>query len=479
MPASRNARDAGRRPSPRTVCARMLLLACSLLATTPAVERAIVLGQEQPWLAPGDPYPVAPNPAVRYSGGRPEQLTGTSPTPPRQVIVRLPQARPNWNGEVVIEPNLDVMENTAWVGNASVLRTAAWNDGLGPTGELVPYAEPPEGLPAARLPPGVNPEELPAPNGADSNAPVTPIFEDILEPSGGGGGGRYWWGLVRARPCNMTSGIGRERLAFAPFEIEGSQPFSNFRIRNATSFNRPFPDRAGYFWAKGVTGTGPKLPERSVDNYQLRLLTESGGDSFSLGTEIPFSWVDPEVNKNHTGIGDLTLTTKTVMIDGDEWQITQLFRTQFNTGSASMGLGTGRIALEPGFAFRYRWSDITYLYADVKYWVPMGGDPVHTGQVLSYGLGVGHLLWESDKLAVIPTFEVVTYSILNGLKTTSTGIPVPTDGEHVVNFVPGVRIAQERFSDLGLFEFGISGGWSVTNSQLYESILRIDVRFSY
>ena len=82
-------------------------------------------------------------------------------------------------------------------------------------------------------------------------------------------------------------------------------------------------------------------------------------------------------------------------------------------------------------------------------------------------------------MAVIPTFEVVTYSILNGLKTTPTGIPIPTDGEHVVNFVPGVRIAQERFSDLGLFEFGISGGWSVTNSQLYESILRIDVRFSY
>jgi hypothetical protein len=472
MHASRNAKASGRRPSSRTVGVWLIAFASGLMWAMSGV-----MGQEQPWLAPSENYPAVPNPAVRYSGGRPEQITGVSPSPPRQVIVRLPQARPNWNGEVVIEPNLDVLENTSWVGNASVLRTSAWNDSRGPTGEVIPYAEPPEGLPAARLPPGVNPEELPAPLGLDGQTAAAPIFEDILEPSGGGP--RYWWGLVRARPCNMTSGIGRERLAFAPFEIEGSQPFSNFRIRNATTFNRPFPDRAGYFWAKGVTGAGPKLPERSVDNYQLRLLTESGGDTFSLGTEIPFSWVDPEVNKNHTGIGDLTLTTKTVMIDGDEWQITQLFRTQFNTGSASMGTGTGRIALEPGFAFRYRWSDITYLYADVKYWVPMGGDPVHTGQVLSYGLGVGHLLWESDKLAVIPTFEVVTYSILNGLKTTPTGIPIPTDGEHVVNFVPGVRIAQERFSDLGLFEFGISGGWSVTNSQLYESILRIDVRFSY
>ncbi|MFO0870449.1 MAG: hypothetical protein U0935_16095 [Pirellulales bacterium] len=422
-------------------------------------------------------------PPVRYSGGRLEQLTGDAAQRPRQVVVRLPQARPNGQGEVVVEPNLDVLENATWVGNASLLRTATWLDDPPGNSAGNGYAEPPEGLPQPRLPPGVDAEELPAPPLLPPGAPVDPIFEEVLEEGPPGMGGRYWWGLVRARPCNMTSGLGRERLPFAPFEIESAQPFSNFRIRTNQIFNREFPDRAGYYWAK-IGAAGPKLAERSVDATQLRLLTEAGGPKFSLGTEIPFQWIDPLDNKNHTGIGDLTLTTKLVMVDGDEWQITQLFRTQFNTGSASMGLGVGRIALEPGFVFRYRWSDITYLYADVKYWVPMGGDPVHTGQVLTWGLGCGHLLWESDKLAVIPTFEVVTYSILNGQKTLpppplAPPLAVPTDGEDVVNLFPGVRIAQDRGSDLGLFEIGVSGGWAVTNSKLYDGLLRIDVRFSY
>ncbi|MFO0902435.1 MAG: hypothetical protein U0939_05505 [Pirellulales bacterium] len=422
-------------------------------------------------------------PTVRYSGGRLEQIVGEGTGErPRQIVVRLPQARETGTGEVLVEPNLDVLENSTWVGNTSLLRAALWDgDGAGT------YVEPPEGLPAPRLAPGYGPdgglqsgpEVLPLPEGYVPGSPVSPIFEETVDewPAGGG---RYWWGLVRARPCNMTSGLGRERLPFAPFEIEGSQPFSNFRIRTAHMFNRPFPDRAGYYWAKGgATGTGPKLPERSVDATQLRFLSESGGDKFSLGFEVPFSWVDPEVNRNHAGLGDLLLQTKTVMVDGDEWQITQFFRTQFNTGSQSMGLGTGRIALEPGFLFRYRWSDITYFYGDIRYWVPMGGDPVHTGQVLITGLGVGHLLWESDKLAVIPTFEVLNYAILNGQMTTPAGLQVPTDGAHVLNLVPGVRIARDGGSDLGLFEFGVSGGWALTGAKLYESILRFDVRFSY
>lgn len=428
----------------------------------------------QSWVEPGYSTATA-TPQVRYSGGRLEQIVGEEGAGrPRQIVVRLPQARDTGNGELSVEPNLDVLENSNWVGNTSLLRAAAWQgEGAGP------YVEPPEGLPAPRFPPGVGPEILPAPDGQMSGDPVSPIFEDAIEPWADGSR-RYWWGLVRARPCNMTSGLGRERLPFAPFEIEGSQPFSNFRIRTAHMFNRPFPDRAGYYWAKGgASGTGPKLPERSVDATQLRFQSEAGGDKFSLATEVPFSWVDPEENRNHAGLGDLLLTTKTVMVDGDEWQITQFFRTQFNTGSQSMGLGTGRIALEPGFLFRYRWSDITYLYGDIRYWVPMGGDPVHTGQVLITGVGVGHLLWESNKLAVIPTFEVLTYSILNGQMTTPAGVQIPTDGAHVVNLVPGVRIARDGGSDLGLFEFGISGGWAITGAQLYESILRVDVRFSY
>ena len=267
-------------------------------------------------------------------------------------------------------------------------------------------------------------------------------------------------------------GIGRDRLANAPFEIDTTQPMNNYRLRIDAAYDLEFPDRAEYFWAKSTGG------DPSVDYQDFRFLMELGGKRFSVGTEIPIRSVDPVDRAGSTGLGDMNLTTKTVMLDGDRWQITQIFRNYFNTGSKTHGTGNGHISLEPGMLFRYKWNDITYLHSEVKYWFPLGGDPDHAGQVLNYGLGMSHLWFDADNFAIIPTLEFVIWKVLDGAQTLGM-TEQQLDGLGIFNIYPGVRLVCDKGGDLGLFELGIATGFAVSNNHWYQSLLRVDLRWSY
>src|SRR5690606_11424038 len=125
---------------------------------------------------------------------------------------------------------------------------------------------------------------------------------------------------------------------------------------------------------------GPFIPEREVDYFDLRLVTEMAtSKAFSITTSLPMRSLDPEINPNTTGFGDMSVTTKTLMVDGRHWQVTQLFTTHINTGSPRKGLGTGHVSLEPGFLGRYKWNDELYLHGRLAFWIPIGGDPAFSG----------------------------------------------------------------------------------------------------
>lgn len=421
------------------------------------------------------------------------QSNPSEPTPARrQILVRLPAARWAGNGEVIVEPNVQIKEDDHWTGAANSLRPAPVSTRPAvPTTQATEfqtgftrYVAPPAGLPDPILL-----DDAPTDDGAleelnpgerGPRAPQ-PVFEELFgepepydcEPEYG----EPFW-LLDGVDGDQEPGLGTERVPFALFEIDSAKPFNNYRFRFGSFYDHTFPDRAEYFWAK--TGVrGPVLPERSVDYQEFRILMEKGSGKFSTGFEVPFRWTNPEVNANHAGLGDLRLTVKTVLFEGEKLMLTQYFRTLFNTGSSKMGLGTGHIALEPGFLGRYRWGEHTWLHGEIKYQFPTGGTPVFSGQVMEYGLGVSHLLWENDSVALLPTFEVVAWSVLNGTKTDEFGVPIPTDGEHIVNVLPGLRIATDKGGDLGLVELGVSGGWAVTSEQFYSGMWRIDFRIVY
>lgn len=278
-------------------------------------------------------------------------------------------------------------------------------------------------------------------------------------------------------------GVGVERLPFALFEIDASRPSNNFRLRFESARDWEFPDRVEYFWShvgvKGPSLGGTTTLDPSVDYQDLRLAMEVGGKKFSATTEIPLRFINPTILGNTGGMGDMVVTTKTVMIDGESLRLTQVLRNQMPTGSFKRGLGNGHVSMEPGFVASYKWDDRTLIHNELKLWFPLGAEPGFSGPVLRYGFGYANVLYESDTFAVIPTFELVGWSVLTGQKSVGSDTPQSIDGENIINLYPGVRLVRDGDSELGLFELGISGGTSITERHWYRSVIRLDLRWTF
>jgi hypothetical protein len=303
---------------------------------------------------------------------------------------------------------------------------------------------------------------------------------DISPPPQGVDDCRHWGPLRKFLFFNKTNGdigIGHERVMFAPFVIETSQPQNNFRLRMMSAFNMQTPDRAEFIWAK-IGGGGPGLPEKNLDYQQFDAIYEAGGNRFSFVTDIPLRHVDPKVNASGAGLGNISLAPKMVLVNGTDWQITTLFRTYLPSGGATRGTSNGLTSLEPGVLVRYRWSPATYVHGQLKYWIPVSGDPIASGNVFNFAMGVSHVLHETDSFAIIPVLEVVGYTVGGGTATLPSGAITSADTTFA-NILPGVRFVLGPKGDLGLCEFGISGGFATSNTGWYREQFTVELRWSW
>ncbi len=416
----------------------------------------------------------------------------------RHLLVRLPVPRELADGTVFVEPDVQLVDPPPGFGSPA----AAMPSGLGWIGEghgggddLGEIDAWPYGL-------------QPIPGHLSEGSPSTGHFSECLHGNGCGCGCRsaaaeplFREALSDLRcsvcdPCGPLAtvfspanrsgdiGIGRDRLALAPFVLDASQPNDNTLFRVDLAYGFPYPDRSEYLWAKPADadpntppGKGPNS-ELGVNYQDFRFRTEIGGEKFSVSTEIPIRSLDPITNENTTGMGDMDVATKTVLVDGKKWQLTQIFRTYIMTGAFKKGLGTGHVSLEPGVLTTYRWRPTTLIHSELKYWFPLGGDPIHSGQVLRYGLGYSHLVHETDAFAVIHTGEFVGLWFLDGAKTIGTQA-IDIDNEAAYQFYPGFRFVADSGSDFGLIEFGFAGSFSMGQNSLFDTFFRFDVRLSY
>lgn len=273
-------------------------------------------------------------------------------------------------------------------------------------------------------------------------------------------------------------GIGQERVMLAPFFLGVSQPFNNFRVEYESVWGMETPNRSEYLWP--APPKGPEPPEQEVDYLDLRLVSElAPSKSFSITTAVPLRSLDPEINPNTTGLGDMSVATKLVILDGRYWQFTQLFKTHINTGSPRKGLGTGHVSLEPGILGRYEWNPRLYFHGRLAFWVPVAGDPQFSGPAVNYGLGASYVAYETDTFAVLPTVEMIGWTFLDGMKTLPNGEVVGVDGEGSFSFLPGTRFVLGPQGDLGLFEVGVAGGLGFDDDGWYDGIFRTELRWSY
>jgi hypothetical protein len=203
---------------------------------------------------------------------------------------------------------------------------------------------------------------------------------------------------------------------------------------------------------------------------------ETATDSFSVGTELPLIWLNPTINPNTSGFGDMSVTTKLVLLKGQSLQLTQITRTHMPTGQASSGRGNGHVSMEPGLVARYTRDERTMFHGMFTFLFPIGGDPNFSGEVLEYSFGVARVWYDSDQFAIIPTIESVNWAVLSGAKGIEQN---KISGDYIANLHPGVRFVFDRGGDLGLFEAGFGTGFSLTDNHFYQSLFRFDLRWSY
>lgn len=272
-------------------------------------------------------------------------------------------------------------------------------------------------------------------------------------------------------------GMGVERLPFGLFDIDPAQPSNSFRVRGVFANGMHLPDRAEYFWARTRNGGGPPLGESSIDYQELRLRMETGSKSFSTAFEVPLRRVDPELNRNSTGLSDLQLATKLVLISGKTWILSQHMGFRFPTGKARAGLGAGRVGMEPGLLFRSRMREQTWMHGEVKFWFPMGAAPVSKGEVLKIATGFNTVWRETDCSALVPSLEMSSFIVTRGAANDATQVERRVNEHFILNLTPGVHYTVDRKGDFGLFDFGTALSFATTNQRFADTTFLIEARW--
>jgi Putative MetA-pathway of phenol degradation len=253
--------------------------------------------------------------------------------------------------------------------------------------------------------------------------------------------------------------------------IDGAPLEDQVRVRFDAAYDNHRPRRAEFFWAKSG------LPERSVDDQELQLYVEKKlCERLSAFLELPTRFLNPELNDNATGLGDISLGGKFALSQCDDALATFQLRVYLPTGDVDRGLGTGHYTIEPALLVFLPVNERLTLEGELRYWIPVDGTSF-AGSILRYGAGVSYLAWESCTCRVTPVAEFVAWTVLDG-KSVVVG-PSGLDsiesaaGDTIVNAKLGVR------AGFGNHEFYAGYGRPLTGERWYENVWRLEWRVRF
>lgn len=289
--------------------------------------------------------------------------------------------------------------------------------------------------------------------------------------------------------------LGTRRVAFAPFEINSASATNLLRVRIASIKNIDRPDRSEYVWSR-IKQKGPSEFETGVDYQELRVYRETMLGSSAAFIEFPLRMVQPDVNPNSTGFGDMRTGVKSVLLEGedffyfpthnnpdDKFRLGTIFNTHvsFSPILGQRGLSTGHLSLEPGVLFAYEPSPKTIFHGEMTYWMPTTGTPKFSGQVLKYAIGVSHVLASTPLdsqdcrvFAIIPTLEIVARNFLDGEETLPDGSTASAAEDAIIDMHAGFRFVLSE-----TVEMGFSASWNVSNEAIYENVYRVELGWFY
>lgn len=285
-------------------------------------------------------------------------------------------------------------------------------------------------------------------------SPYKPIFQhlDLGDRPVKSRLGRVWGRLFG---CDyVPTGIGSERLGYTMFLLD-NPPLNSTKLRFNSYVNQ---DR--FF-------DGVEQPF-TFDSQELRLQFEVGSPKFSVTTELPYVAINPDgAVGNHSGYGDMSITTKTVLKDGKNIQVTQIFRSFIASGNSGKNLGVGHASFETGAMFRKKFRPQTEFAGELLYHWPAGAGE----QIMKWGLGMTHVAYDSDDFAILPSVEFTGWSIVDAEGS--------NEGFHSCTCTPALRFAFDRPGDLGLFDAGFAASIPLDNDRWYDDALMLELRWTF
>ena len=261
--------------------------------------------------------------------------------------------------------------------------------------------------------------------------------------------------------------------------IDSAVPRTNFGLRFDATYNDRQPMRATYLFAKGGLPNSPgfTLPETRVDTLEFTSYAEySVMPWLSVFIEAPYRWVNPEINGNQSGPGEMRYGLKLCTWSDDDVIASVLLRI-YQPTARDASLGTSHWSIEPGLLVAYRISEKIHFEGEFRYWIPLGGGDF-AGDMLRYGAGLSYGQRNPAGLWYTPVTEVIGWTILSGksMVTASVDDFVVQDArnETIVNAYLGVRVGYGANMDVYL-----GYGRALTGQYWARDNYRFEFKISY
>jgi hypothetical protein len=258
--------------------------------------------------------------------------------------------------------------------------------------------------------------------------------------------------------------------------IDSAIPKNTVRLRYDSGFDDNRPERAEFFYPQKFDPvTGPAKTETKVDFRELTAYLEwAPAERLSGFLEVPERFLEPEVNPDRAGLGDINFGAKLALLAEDEGFLTFQFRTYVPTGAGRLGLGTNHVSLEPALLFNYHLSEQVLLEGEFRDWIPVGGTDF-AGNTIRYGVGLSYPVEVGSGVKVAPVVEFVGWTVLNGKdEVAPSGTDLSAAGDTIVNAKVGARTT---LGDFGQIYVGY--GRALTGTVWYKDMLRLEYRLTF
>jgi hypothetical protein len=267
-------------------------------------------------------------------------------------------------------------------------------------------------------------------------------------------------------------------IADSAFFVDAARPQTQVRFRVDYGVGMVFPDRSEYFWARsGGNGRGPGKAELGLSYADTTMYTEAATGRVGVFFETSYRSLDPDFNKHAAGFGDMTVGTKTLLLDCELVQVSLQFKTYLPVGDVGKGLGTGHVSLEPSLLFGIRISQDSFLQAQVAEWIPTGGDNDYAGAILHYHFSWNNLLFRfHPEVPVISTLEFNGWTFQDGAFTAlgPNGSFQRAGDYGYFSAGPGLRIfACDKL------DFGVGVAFALTEPHWATTLYRMELRLRF